>query len=25
MAGLDRLIPGPDKLKGKAREAGSVN
>jgi hypothetical protein len=25
MAGLDSLIPGPDKSKGKAREAGSVN
>jgi len=25
MAGLDSLIPGPDKFKGKAREAGSVN
>src|SRR5262245_13165478 len=25
MAGLDSLIPGPDKAKGKAREAGSVN
>ena len=25
MAGLDSLIPGPDKVKGKAREAGSVN
>jgi hypothetical protein len=22
MAGLDRLIPGPDKYKGKAREVG---
>jgi hypothetical protein len=25
MAGLDSLIPGPDKSKGKARAAGSVN
>ena len=25
MAGLDSLIPGPDKSKGKAREAGVVN
>jgi hypothetical protein len=25
MAGLDSLIPGPDKFKGKAREAGSTN
>src|SRR5262245_66515235 len=25
MAGLDSLIPGPDKFKGKAREARSVN
>src|SRR5215510_14891623 len=25
MAGLDSLIPGPDKFKGKAREAGAVN
>jgi hypothetical protein len=25
MAGLDSLIPGPDKSKGKAREAGSTN
>jgi len=25
MAGLDSLIPGQDKVKGKAREAGSVN
>ena len=25
MAGLDSLIPGPDKIKGKAREAGAVN
>lgn len=25
MAGLDSLIPGPDKFKGKARQAGAVN
>jgi hypothetical protein len=25
MVGLDKLIPGPDKFKGKAREAGAVN
>jgi hypothetical protein len=25
MAGLDSLIPGPDKIKGKAREASAVN
>ena len=25
MAGLDSLIPGPDKFKGKAREAGAAN
>jgi hypothetical protein len=25
MAGLDSMIPGPDKIKGKAREAGAVN
>jgi Cytochrome c554 and c-prime len=25
LAGLDGLIPGPDKFKGKAREAGAVN
>jgi Cytochrome c554 and c-prime len=25
MAGLDSLIPGPEKFKGKAREAGAVN
>jgi hypothetical protein len=25
MTGLDSLIPGPDKFKGKAREAGAVN
>lgn len=25
MAGLDSLIPGPDKLKGKAREIGAIN
>jgi len=25
MAGLDSLIPGPDKFKGKVREAGAVN
>jgi hypothetical protein len=25
MAGLDALIPGPDKFKGTAREAGAVN
>ena len=25
MAGLDRLIPGPDKFKGTAREAGAAN
>jgi hypothetical protein len=25
MAGLDNLIPGPDKYKGTAREAGAVN
>jgi Cytochrome c554 and c-prime len=25
MAGLDRLIPGPDKFKGAAREAGAAN
>jgi hypothetical protein len=25
MAGLDSLMPGPDKIKGKAREAGAVN
>jgi len=25
MAGLDSLIPGPDKFKGTAREAGAVN
>ena len=25
MAGLDSLIPGPDKFKGKAREASAAN
>jgi hypothetical protein len=25
MAGLDSLIPGPDKFKGRAREASAVN
>ena len=25
MAGLDSLIPGPDKFKGKARKAGAAN
>jgi Cytochrome c554 and c-prime len=25
MAGLDKMIPGPDKFKGKAREAGAAN
>jgi hypothetical protein len=25
LAGLDSLIPGPDKFKGKARTAGAVN
>jgi hypothetical protein len=25
MAGLDSLMPGPDKIKGKAREASAVN